>query len=78
MKVVAINGSPRPKGNTSILIGHVFNVLKKEGIQTEMIQLGGHHATIPTLIQPPSKRIARWLESIMRALTATAAQRCHL
>ena len=42
MKVVAINGSPRPKGNTSLLIGHVFDVLKKEGIQTEMIQLGGH------------------------------------
>ncbi len=42
MKVVAINGSPRPRGNTALLIGHVFDVLKKEGIQTEMIQLGGH------------------------------------
>ncbi|MBF0122573.1 MAG: flavodoxin family protein [Candidatus Omnitrophica bacterium] len=42
MKVVAINGSPRSKGNTAILMGRVFDVLQKEGIQTEMIQLGGH------------------------------------
>lgn len=41
MKVVAINGSPRPQGNTSILINAVFDELKKEGIATEFIQLGG-------------------------------------
>jgi multimeric flavodoxin WrbA len=41
MKVIAINGSPRKNGNTSILIGHVFSELEKEGIQTEMIQLAG-------------------------------------
>jgi len=41
MKVVAINGSPRKGGNTAILIGHVFEVLQAEGIETEMIQIGG-------------------------------------
>ncbi|MBI5723625.1 MAG: flavodoxin family protein [Planctomycetes bacterium] len=41
MKVVAFNGSPRPKGNTSILIGRVFDELKKEGIETELVSLAG-------------------------------------
>lgn len=40
MKVVAFNGSPHQKGNTSILIQTVFNELEKEGINTEFIQLG--------------------------------------
>ena len=42
MKVVAINGSPRPQGNTAMLIGRVLEVLNKEGIETELVQLGGH------------------------------------
>lgn len=41
MKVVAISGSARKDGNTSILINHVFGELKKENIETEMIQLAG-------------------------------------
>jgi len=40
MKIVAFNGSPRRKGNTETLIQTVFRVLQKEGIETEMIQLG--------------------------------------
>ncbi|MCD6353939.1 MAG: flavodoxin family protein, partial [Prolixibacteraceae bacterium] len=40
MKVVAFNGSPRREGNTSLLIGEVFKPLQKEGIETELIQLG--------------------------------------
>lgn len=40
MKVVAINGSPRKKGNTSLLINEVLTVLEAEGIETEVIQLG--------------------------------------
>jgi multimeric flavodoxin WrbA len=40
MKVVAFNGSPRRKGNTEILIGEVFKILEKEGIETEMVQVG--------------------------------------
>jgi len=41
MKVVGFNGSPRKKGNTSILIRKVFQELEKEGIETEFVQLGG-------------------------------------
>jgi len=42
MKVVALNGSARKDGNTAILIKLVFDELKKEGIETELIQLAGH------------------------------------
>jgi multimeric flavodoxin WrbA len=41
MKVVAFNGSPRKGGNTELLIKHVFEELHKEGIETELIQIGG-------------------------------------
>jgi multimeric flavodoxin WrbA len=41
MKVVAFNGSARKDGNTAILINHVFEELKKEGIGTELVQLAG-------------------------------------
>jgi len=41
MKVVAFNGSPREKGNTYHSIQIVFEELKKEGIETELVQLGG-------------------------------------
>jgi len=41
MKVVAFNGSPRKKGNTFQAIQIVFEELKNEGIETELIQLGG-------------------------------------
>ena len=41
MKVFAVNGSPRPKGNTYQMIRMVLDVLEEEGIQTEMFQAGG-------------------------------------
>ena len=41
MKVVAFNGSPRRTGNTALMIQEVFKVLEKEGVETEMIQVGG-------------------------------------
>jgi len=41
MKVIAFNGSPRKKGNTYYSIRTVFKELKKEDINTELIQLGG-------------------------------------
>jgi multimeric flavodoxin WrbA len=41
IKVLAINGSPRKDGNTSILIRHILKELENEGIDTETIQLGG-------------------------------------
>ena len=41
MKVIAFNGSPRKKGNTSTLIDIVLEELRKEGLETEIIQIGG-------------------------------------
>lgn len=41
MKVVAFNGSPRGNGNTAQSIRVVFEELEKEGIATELVQLGG-------------------------------------
>jgi multimeric flavodoxin WrbA len=41
MKVLGINCSPRKGGNTEILIKEVFKALEKEGIKTELFQLGG-------------------------------------
>jgi multimeric flavodoxin WrbA len=41
MKVVAFNGSARKGGNTALLINIVTEELKKEGIETELIELAG-------------------------------------
>ena len=43
MKVVAFNGSARKGGNTEQLVGYVFEELKKEDIETELINLAGLH-----------------------------------
>lgn len=40
MRVVAFNGSPRENGNTTILLNSVLEELRKEGIETELVQLG--------------------------------------
>ncbi|HDP24606.1 MAG TPA: flavodoxin family protein [Deltaproteobacteria bacterium] len=39
MKVVGINGSPREDGNTSLLLNAVFQPLREEGIETEMVNI---------------------------------------
>jgi multimeric flavodoxin WrbA len=41
MKVVAFNGSPRKEGNTAQALRIVLAELEKEGMETELIQLGG-------------------------------------
>jgi len=41
VKVVAFNGSPRKEGNTATLIKYVFEELEKEGIETELVHIGG-------------------------------------
>ena len=40
MKVLMINGSPRPNGNTSIALGEMEKIFAAEGIETEIIQIG--------------------------------------
>jgi len=41
MKAVAFNGSSRKDGNTAILLNAVLEELKREGIETELVQLSG-------------------------------------
>jgi len=41
MTVIAFNGSARKDGNTAILMNLAIDELKREGIETEMIQLAG-------------------------------------
>ena len=41
MKAVAFNGSSRKDGNTAILLNTVLEELKREGIETELVQLSG-------------------------------------
>ena len=41
MKVVGFNCSPRRDGNTAHMIKDVFKVLNSQGIDTEMVQVGG-------------------------------------
>ena len=41
MKVTAFNGSPREGGNTQALLAKVCEVLQPEGVETELVQLGG-------------------------------------
>lgn len=41
MKVVALNGSPRINGNTEQSLRIVLAELEREGVETELIQLGG-------------------------------------
>ncbi|MEI6971073.1 MAG: flavodoxin family protein [bacterium] len=42
MKVVGFNGSPRKEGNTARLIERAFKALRDNGIETEMVQVGGN------------------------------------
>lgn len=41
LKVIGINGSPRREGNTSRMLGVLFETLRQEGIDTETVQVGG-------------------------------------
>ena len=41
MRVVAFNGSPRKNGNTAQIIKLAFAELEKQGIETELVQVGG-------------------------------------
>ena len=41
MKVLAISGSPRPQGNTRLLLETALKVLEGHGIATEYLSLHG-------------------------------------
>ena len=40
MKVLLLNGSPRKNGNTAIALNEMVNVFEKEGVETEVVQIG--------------------------------------
>jgi len=41
MRVIGVNGSPRKNGNTDYIMKVVLDCLKAEGIETEIVQIGG-------------------------------------
>ena len=40
MKVLILNGSPRPNGNTSIAVNEIVKIFSEENIETEVVQIG--------------------------------------
>ena len=38
MRVLIINGSPRPKGNTAIALNEMVKVFQADGIEAELVQ----------------------------------------
>jgi multimeric flavodoxin WrbA len=48
MKVLMLNGSPRKNGNTSVALSEMEKIFHKEGIETEIIQVGNKQ--IPSCI----------------------------
>ena len=40
MKILMLNGSPRPNGNTAMALGEMEKVFAAEGLETELIQVG--------------------------------------
>ena len=40
MKILVLNGSPRPNGNTAVALREMETVFKAEGIETEIVQIG--------------------------------------
>jgi multimeric flavodoxin WrbA len=43
MKVVAVNGSPHKDGNTAAVLAAMLEILREDGIETELIQAGGQN-----------------------------------
>ena len=40
MKVLMLNGSPRPNGNTALALAEMEKIFAQEGIETEIVQVG--------------------------------------
>ena len=40
MKVLIINGSPRPNGNTAIALNEMVKIFEADGIKTDVVQIG--------------------------------------
>ena len=40
MRVLLVNGSPHPDGNTSVALAEVARILESEGVETETLWIG--------------------------------------
>lgn len=40
MKVLMLNGSPRPEGNTALALREMERIFHEEGVETELVQVG--------------------------------------
>ena len=40
MKVLMINGSPHPNGNTATALSEMARIFQQEGIETELLHVG--------------------------------------
>lgn len=40
MKILMLNGSPRPDGNTALALGEMEKIFHAEGLETELVQVG--------------------------------------
>ena len=49
MKVLLINGSPHEKGCTYTALSLIAGELKAQGIETEILHVGGQPVRLPTL-----------------------------
>ena len=45
MRVLMINGSPRPKGNTAIALDEMVKIFEADGIETDLVQIGSKDDT---------------------------------
>ena len=66
MKVIAINGSPRAKGNTYTSLAAVCEELNKNGIETEIIQIGNMNLTgyvLEVTVEMEKLYFDKWLVS---------------
>ena len=72
MKVLMINGSPRPKGNTSIALAEIAKQLEKHGIESEIgspVYYGQPNGALMAIVQ-------RMLYSELYVITPKLFQFC--
>ena len=55
MKVLMINGSPRPNGNTALALSEIAKQLGKNGIGSEIVWIGNKpvRTTCPSCLRQP-------------------------
>jgi len=72
VKVVAFNGSPRPEGNTHILLSTALAALEATGIETELVSLAGKNLQGCTAC-----RLCQQNQDRRCAVTSDDANACH-